>query len=281
MINAELLEHIDTEFERIIKTNSKVKALYQKIRDGTATFVNAQEMAIETGKALSRAFQTNITVDILPNGKMTFETAKEVIRPEIVKGFDYTSSYFNQVQESIFKANKLNIKGAPPDFNESRVKGFIDKLTSDEYEKVRWLLDDNAYLINYFEAVVATGLKNNIGMLGEAGIRSTITREIDSGACPWCVALAGKYEYGEQPDDVFRRHRDCHCTLTYEIGNFRQDSWSKKWFTDNPNYKWEVKQRKEFDKDFKMRTVKSGRYVPTQKLTPLEAEALEKLLLNQ
>lgn len=277
MINAELLNEIDDEFERAVKSNKRIRSLYKKIRDGTATFKDAQQFSIQLGKDLSKAFGTKITIEELPNGRMTFEIANEVVRPEIVKGYNYTSSYFNQVQQAMYKSKKLNIKGATPDLMEDRIDGFIEKLTSDEYKAVSWILEDPAYLVNYFEAVVDTGQKNNRGLLGQSGINSTLIREVDGGACPWCMNLAGKYEYGEEPDDIYRRHRDCHCTITYEIGEgFRQDSWSKSYFTDNPQYEWEVKERKALDG----KVLRNGRFVPKQQLTKEQAERLEQILLN-
>ena len=44
--------------------------------------------------------------------------------------------------------------------------------------------------------------------------------------------MAGRYEYGTEPEDVYRRHDNCGCTTIYENGRQRQDVWSKK--------KWEV-----------------------------------------
>ena len=44
--------------------------------------------------------------------------------------------------------------------------------------------------------------------------------------------MAGRYEYGEEPDDIYRRHDNCDCTVTFENGRKRQDVWSKR--------EWEV-----------------------------------------
>ena len=284
MINAETLEAIDKELDSAIKRNKRLQRLYQKVRDGTTDFRNAQQFAIELGKELSSAFKMNIAVEELPNGKMTFSIANEVVRPELVKGYDYTASYFNEIQQNMFKARNLNINGANPDLIESRIDGFVEKLTSDEYEAVKFMLDDPAYIVNYLEAVVDTGIKNNRGMLAQAGIKSRLIREVDGGACPWCMNLAGDYEYGEEPDDVYRRHRDCHCKITYEFKDgFRQDSWSKNWFTDNPDWQLEKKKRIEWSdisNAYEKRDITNMRYVAKGKLTQAEAKRLEQLLTN-
>lgn len=62
-----------------------------------------------------------------------------------------------------------------------------------------------------------------------------ITRKAVSGCCEWCTAMAGRYEYGEEPDDVYRRHDNCGCTVTFENGRKRQDVWSKRtWEAPEP-----------------------------------------------
>ena len=53
----------------------------------------------------------------------------------------------------------------------------------------------------------------------------------DNEPCKWCTNLAGRYEYGQEPDDVYRRHDNCGCTVTYENGRERQNVWTKKKWT--------------------------------------------------
>lgn len=65
-----------------------------------------------------------------------------------------------------------------------------------------------------------------------AGLKCWITRKAVSGCCAWCTAMAGRFEYGEEPDDIYRRHDNCDCTVTFENGRQRQDVWSKR--------EWEV-----------------------------------------
>lgn len=61
-----------------------------------------------------------------------------------------------------------------------------------------------------------------------AGLKCRITRTAVGGCCPWCSEVAGRYEYGEEPDDIYRRHDNCDCTVTFENGRQRQDVWSKR-----------------------------------------------------
>ncbi|MCF0230660.1 MAG: hypothetical protein HUJ76_13325, partial [Parasporobacterium sp.] len=34
--------------------------------------------------------------------------------------------------------------------------------------------------------------------------------------CDWCSSLAGIYEYGTEPKDVYKRHDSCRCTVTFK-----------------------------------------------------------------
>ena len=59
---------------------------------------------------------------------------------------------------------------------------------------------------------------------------NAVQRALDAAAkcCEWCTRMAGRYRYGEEPEDVYRRHDNCSCTVTYESGRQRQDVWSKR-----------------------------------------------------
>lgn len=68
-----------------------------------------------------------------------------------------------------------------------------------------------------------------------AGLDCRITRVAVNGCCPWCSKVAGRYVYGEEPDDIYRRHDNCDCTVTFENGRKRQDVWSKReWEAPDP-----------------------------------------------
>ena len=69
----------------------------------------------------------------------------------------------------------------------------------------------------------------------DAGLKCWIVRTTDGKCCSWCTSIAGRYEYGKEPQSVYRRHDNCGCTVTYENGRQRQDVWSKRtWESDQP-----------------------------------------------
>jgi hypothetical protein len=71
-------------------------------------------------------------------------------------------------------------------------------------------------------------VETNVKYRSEAGLECFIIRSDHGGCCKWCAALAGKYRYPEEvPKDVYRRHDNCTCTVTYISGRKAQDVWSK------------------------------------------------------
>ena len=71
-------------------------------------------------------------------------------------------------------------------------------------------------------------VETNVKYRSEAGLECFIIRSDHGGCCKWCAALAGNYRYPEEvPKDVYRRHDNCTCTVTYTNGRKAQDVWSK------------------------------------------------------
>lgn len=71
--------------------------------------------------------------------------------------------------------------------------------------------------------------RENARLSASAGLRATITREEVSKCCDWCHGLAGSYEYGQEPDDIYKRHDNCKCAVIFKRDKEPfQDVWTKK-----------------------------------------------------
>lgn len=64
-----------------------------------------------------------------------------------------------------------------------------------------------------------------------AGLKMLVIRREVFHCCTWCANLAGTYEYGQEPHEVWQRHKNCKCMVTTRTsrGTF-QDAWSRKTF---------------------------------------------------
>ena len=96
-------------------------------------------------------------------------------------------------------------------------------------------------IINNSEAFFDDFIDSNAKFRTEAGLKATITRIAEANCCPWCDSLAGTYEYGSAPDDIYRRHQYCRCTVTYQTEKKSQNVWSKRQWESSPE---EIDRRK-------------------------------------
>lgn len=92
-------------------------------------------------------------------------------------------------------------------------------MNSEEYNEK--LLNDaldslSRSLINSSKNEVDNIVEANVHQEATAGIRPKIIRSSDGKCCAWCSSLAGEYYADEAPDNIYRRHDNCSCTVTYE-----------------------------------------------------------------
>ena len=68
------------------------------------------------------------------------------------------------------------------------------------------------------KSAVTDTIKTNASFQSSAGIRAKIKRVAHAGCCDTCAALEGEWYYDEAPDDIYWRHGNCTCTVTYDPG---------------------------------------------------------------
>lgn len=224
-----LLKDIKNTFAQNLRNNPEVKQLYGRIYNGSADYAIAEEYAYEIGKALSEALRAHITTDTLPDGRMYFNIADRILAPLLEQNHEMLSDAAVTVQKFLNEQVRIGLAARRVDLMTDRIKGIIDKVSDAlSFDDVSWLLGDP--IINYSQAVVDQTLKANVEFQGKAGLRPMVNRTAESRCCAWCRSLAGQYVYPDLPEDVFRRHENCRCTVTFRPGDGRrQDVWSKQW----------------------------------------------------
>lgn len=68
----------------------------------------------------------------------------------------------------------------------------------------------------------------NVRFRSRAGMKELIIRRQLGKCCKWCADLAGIYTPENAPADIYRRHDNCKCMVTYKDENGYTDVWSKK-----------------------------------------------------
>lgn len=240
-----LLEVITQQFDERTYNSKKLKAALKSFQAKKATYKDVNEFAIEVGEILADVLQVNITAEILPDGKMYFNIADRILNPTLQKNFDLISGYAIDVQRQLNHDAGLHLKAQAPEFNQDRVDGFINRISSeDDFDSIKWILDDP--IVNFCQNVVDDTIRANVEFHAKAGLGPKITRTVSGHKpCKWCKALAGTYDYDDfgLPDDIFHRHENCHCIVEYLPGDGkRQDVWSKAW--RDPQKDAKIKARK-------------------------------------
>ena len=219
-IAPELLEKVQQSFE------AETASLKEEIANGVKSYEEAYSYAIKVGEALSKSFGVNITPEVLPDGMMYYNIADKVVRPMLRAEYEISSAAAVQAQRSANKAAGIGIKAQVADFDEERAQGIIDRVSSQPFEEVSWLL--NEPVKSFSKNVVDQTLEKNVEFQGKSGLSPKIRRTANGETCEWCQAVAGTYEYPNVPKDVYRRHANCDCVVEYIDGGKYQDVWTKK-----------------------------------------------------
>lgn len=69
-------------------------------------------------------------------------------------------------------------------------------------------------------------IKQNAGFRALSGLKEKIVRSSNGKCCRWCTQMAGAYSY-PAPNDIYRRHDNCDCTVTYISEKGGQDVHTK------------------------------------------------------
>lgn len=240
-----LNERIERSFRTNMLRDRRIAQISKRIRDGTATFIEAHDYAERIGENLSKSFLSNLTEDALPDGRLYYNIANRTVVPALQVNHITINEAAEEIQNAIDLKNGIGLKSVRADFPKERIQGLIDKMTADGItliEAQSWLKEP---LINNLEAFVDDFIKENAKVRSNAGLKTTITRIAAPGCCDWCDALGGTYEYGSEPQDVYRRHQFCRCTVTFQSKKTSQDVWSKKIWQSSEE---EIERRKEIGK---------------------------------
>lgn len=210
---------------------------------GQQTYIGAAEYADKVGEALAEAFRRNLSSDILPDGKMYWNIADRVVRPMLEDDYRLVSEAAATVQQALNEAAGIRIKAQEAPLDVDRVEGILNKVAAaDQYDDVAWVLDEPVK--TFSRSVVDETLRRNVEFQGRSGLSPKIIRRAESKCCEWCSKLAGTYKYPNVPQDVYRRHSNCRCTVEYDPGDGRRQSvWTKAWNTEEESAKIEERKR--------------------------------------
>lgn len=231
-----LQEGIEASFRARMASDRRVRSVTKRIRDGTATFIDGRQYAEGAGRALAGALQENLAQDLLPNGRLYYNIANRTVTPALRNNYELVNEVAAQIQEIEDAALGIGLQATRAEFPEERVAGLIDMMTAEDIDFSRVLYWIGEPIVNNSEAFMDDFVRSNAEFRQKSGLSAKISRIVSPGCCEWCEKTAGRgtYDYGEQPDDFFRRHEFCRCSVTYQTGRTTTNVWSKKTWESTP-----------------------------------------------
>lgn len=231
--SAEVLARILDEMSRDMARSRKAARITEKISQGKATYEDALEYARESGRIMTGSLKKNLP-DVLTDGKLYRAEADVVVRQPMRRSGKQVAETAAEIQQRLNEEAEIGINAIVPEVNEDQITGIItDICNADSYESGMDRLFTQ--IENFLEGTVDDCVRENAGFHYEAGLEPTIERRAVGKCCSWCSAVAGTYRYADVSDkgnDVFRRHKNCHCIVSYNPGNGskrRQNVHSRQW----------------------------------------------------
>ena len=227
-----LLKKIKSEFEGARLDSEVLKDLLSKLDHSKASYLDANQYAIEIGEILSKALGASLTNETLPDGKMYYNIAQRVLTDVLGRNYELVSDYTEQVQKNLNSEAKIGLAAQVPELNQDRIDGLVNRLASEEsFDDVKWLLVDP--IVIFSQSIVDDSIRKNAEFHHKVGLSPKIVRRVVGHPCKWCKSLEGSYNYPEVPKDIYRRHGKCRCTVDYHPGNGKkQNVHTKRWAED-------------------------------------------------
>ncbi|MGN0326184.1 MAG: hypothetical protein ACI4DW_07720 [Lachnospiraceae bacterium] len=156
----EILEKIESDFEKRFDKSKKVADFYKKIRDGTATYKDAHAFAMEISEILAKSYMDHLSAETLPDGKMYYNIANRIIPKTLKKNYNLACEAGKKVQENINRKHGIGIKAVKPEMNEDRVKGIVDIVSGkDDFDDIAYMLKEP--VTNFTQSVIDDVVREN------------------------------------------------------------------------------------------------------------------------
>lgn len=219
---SETWQDIDNAFRLKADASVKLFDLRKKFTLGTVTMSDAAQYQTMLSQILGQTIGEKI-LQIPENERVKF--LDWILRNQYHEANDRLAV----VQRFLDAQRGIRIKAQKAPFPEERVhklgRALTDQTVSESTLQRRARAGTETVAKSFHDDYI----RENAKFRANAGLKCWIVRTTDGNCCKWCTQVAGRYEYGTEPDDVYRRHDNCGCITVYENGRMRQDVWSKKW----------------------------------------------------
>lgn len=200
------LEQLKAAIDSKMATNPEIRYILKLISSGKASLDDSAKYA----QILSHILGQELASEVLELSD------REDTTSQLLHGaYDDVNDVYSQVQTVLDKKAGIAINPKRAPFPAERVKKFahslVDPTVEDSVIKRRARAGSETITKSFHDDCIETNAK----FRDNAGLKSYIIRK-GSDCCEWCTKVAGKYRIGDQPEDIFRRHDNCDCTIIYD-----------------------------------------------------------------
>ena len=221
MTAQESFREILSLFYQRLASDPQARAAMRRVERQTATFTDTAQLSERASVLLGEVFGERV-LDVP-------EELREAVCTALLRErYDTMNGILADVQEAADEALGLSLDAAHAPFPAERVQTVAHSLIDPGVTAATIQRRANKPVATVARSFHDDFIETNAKKRSDLGLRCHITRETDGKCCPWCDGLAGRYVYGRHPGDIFRRHDNCGCTVTYEEGRQRQDVWTKR-----------------------------------------------------
>lgn len=214
-------EQLSAAIESRIASDPQLRALRKKIAQGTATLAESSKYSQLCAQIMGQKL----------SGQVLGLSDREGVCTQLLHDrYSDVNQVCEQVMRSIDERAGIAMNPRHAAFPVERVQQLAHSLTDPTVPDETIQRRANTGAANVAISFHDDFVDENAAFRSDAGYECYITRVVGGASCPWCSAMAGRFRYDweEMPEDIFRRHDNCTCTVTFEQGAFRQDVWSKR-----------------------------------------------------
>jgi hypothetical protein len=224
MDSKDLIEKIQEEFSRRFKE-----------KEDFSDYKQVQNYAVEIAEKSAKAVINNFDESLINEfGTLDYDILNEVLSRILESDYKLIADACIIAQTEMNKNANIGLKAIAPKYDDDRAHSIVWDMAQRNLESFKQAYP--AYTDNFYQSTVDEAVRANADFQWEARLEPKIVRIAEPTACKWCKSIEGTYKYEDVKDtgnDVFRRHTDCKCTVTYVPGKGKaKDVWSKREVSD-------------------------------------------------
>lgn len=227
-IGEKLYELIQAEFELLTARDVQLIGLSARIERGMATTRDISEYSLRLGTHLRTAIEHNVSADVLPNGRMYYNIADKILDQSLRNNYELVNDVAVRIQEAVDKKQDIHIRPQKAEYPAERVRAAVGAASAPDIDEEKMIRRMGSPAENITAGFADDYMQVNAEFRSKAGMQAYIIRDDHSGCCQWCSKQAGKYAYPDDvPQDVYRRHDNCKCTVEYVTNGRKQNVHTK------------------------------------------------------